>query len=99
MKRFALAVAFACLLLTGCGNQGPIADELTDFNKAQQQGTAQLILLNVLRAREQQPLAYSHFDVLRGGITASSGLGLGIPFGPGSSGKIKARLSGGPACG
>ncbi len=82
MKRIAIAAGAACLLLAGCGTQGPIADELTDFNKAQQQGTAQLVLLNVLRARESQPLAYSHFDVLRGGITASSSVGVGLPFGP-----------------
>lgn len=80
--RAAIAVAF---LLAGCGTQGPIADELTAFNKAQQQGTAQLVLLNILRAREGQPFSYSHFDVLRGGVNASSSAGLSIPFGPNAS--------------
>src|ERR1700759_5346100 len=84
MKRFVF-VALAASLLTGCGTQGPIADELTTFNEAQQKGTAQLVLLNVLRARERQPLAYSHFDVLRGGISASSSAAVGLPFGPGVS--------------
>jgi hypothetical protein len=84
MKRFVL-VALTASLLAGCGTQGPIADELTTFNEAQQKGTAQLILLNILRARERQPLAYSHFDVLRGGISGSSSAALGVPFGPGVS--------------
>src|ERR1700759_3737760 len=84
MKRFVF-VALAASLLTGCGTQGPIADELKTFNEAQQKGTAQLILLNVLRAREGQPIAYSHFDVLRGGISGSSSASLGVPFGPGVS--------------
>lgn len=84
VKRFVL-VALAASLLAGCGTQGPIADELTTFNEAQQKGTAQLILLNILRARERQPLAYSHFDVLRGGISGSSSTSLGVPFGPGVS--------------
>ena len=84
MKRFVF-VALAASLLAGCGTQGPIADELTTFNEAQQKGTAQLVLLNVLRARERQPLAYSHFDVLRGGISGSSSAAFGVPFGPGVS--------------
>src|ERR1700749_4542798 len=84
MKRFVL-VALVASLLAGCGTQGPIADELTTFNEAQQRGTAQLVLLNVLRARERQPLAYSHFDVLRGGVSGSSSAALGVPFGPGVS--------------
>ena len=68
MKRFAIAALAANLLLAGCGIDRHVADELTTFNEAQQKGTAQLVLLNVLRARDRQPLAYSHFDVLRGGI-------------------------------
>ncbi|MEI9929318.1 MAG: hypothetical protein WDM89_01795 [Rhizomicrobium sp.] len=84
MKRLALLSLAACLL-AGCGTQGPIADELTTFNEAQQRGTAQLILLNILRARERQPLAYSHFDVLRGGINGNSSAAVGVPFGPGVS--------------
>jgi hypothetical protein len=85
MKRFAIAALAANLLLAGCGIDRHVADELTTFNEAQQKGTAQLVLLNVLRARDRQPLAYSHFDVLRGGINASSSASLGVPFGPGIS--------------
>jgi hypothetical protein len=84
MKRFVF-VALAASLLAGCGTQGHIADELTAFNEAQQKGTAQLVLLNVLRARDRQPLAYSHFDVLRGGISGSTSAGLAVPFGPGAA--------------
>src|ERR1700759_1695473 len=85
MKRFALAAMAASLLLTGCGTEVHVADDLTTFNEAQQKGTAQLVLLNVLRARERQPLAYSHFDVLRGGISGSGSAGLSVPFGPGAA--------------
>ena len=84
MKRVALAALAASLMLAGCGTDSHVADELTTFNEAQQKGTAQLILLNILRARERQPLAYSHFDVLRGGINANSSAALGVPFGPGA---------------
>src|SRR6478752_4421402 len=84
MKRIALAAMAASLLLAGCGTDSHVADELTTFNEAQQKGTAQLILLNILRARERQPLAYSHFDVLRGGFNANSSAALAMPFGPGA---------------
>ncbi len=78
-----LVVVLACLWLAGCGTEGPVADELTSFNEAQQKGNSQLLLINILRAREKQPLAFSRFDVLRGGIGASSSLGLSVPFGAG----------------
>jgi hypothetical protein len=86
MKRIAIASLATSLLLAGCGVDRHVADELTTFNEAQQKGTAQLVLLNILRARDRQPLAYSHFDVLRGGINGSSSASLGVPFGPGLSG-------------
>lgn len=85
MKRIWFAVLAASFALSGCGTDVHVADELTTFNEAQQKGTAQLILLNILRARERQPLAYSHFDVLRGGISASGTAGLAVPFGAGAA--------------
>jgi len=85
MKHFVVTALAASLLLSACGTQSHIADELTTFNEAQQKGTAQLVLLNVLRSRERQPLAYSHFDVLRGGISGSTSTALSVPFGPGAA--------------
>lgn len=85
MRRISLVALAVGLLLSGCGTEVHVADELTTFNEAQQKGTAQLVLLNVLRAREGQPLAYSHFDVLRGGISGSTSAGLAVPFGPGAA--------------
>jgi hypothetical protein len=79
-----MAALAAGVLLSACSTQGHLADELTTFNEAQQKGTSQLILLNILRARERQPLAYSHFDVLRGGISGNASTALGVPFGPGA---------------
>jgi hypothetical protein len=84
MKRIRFAVLAIGLALSGCGTEVHVADELTTFNEAQQKGTAQLILLNILRARERQPLAYSHFDVLRGGISATGTAALAAPFGAGA---------------
>jgi len=72
MKRISLVALAASLFLSGCGTEVHVADELTTFNEAQQRGTSQLLLLNILRARDRQPLAYSHFDVLRGGISGST---------------------------
>jgi hypothetical protein len=85
MKRIGFIVLAAGFALSGCGTEVHVADELTTFNEAQQKGTAQLVLLNILRARERQPLAYSHFDVLRGGISGSGSAGLSVPFGPGAA--------------
>ena len=85
MKRIAIIVLAAGLALGGCQTSHHVADELTTFNEAQQRGTSQLILLNILRAREKQPLAFSHFDVLRGGISGSASAGLAVPFGPGAA--------------
>lgn len=83
MRRIVIA-ALASLLLAGCEIDRHVADELVTFNEAQQKGNSQLLLLNILRAREKQPLAFSRFDVLRGGISANSSLGLAVPFGAGS---------------
>lgn len=85
MKRIAIVILASSLVLGGCQASRHVADELTTFNEAQQRGTSQLILLNILRAREKQPLAFSHFDVLRGGISGSSSVGLAVPFGPGAT--------------
>lgn len=85
MKRISLVALAASLFLSGCGTEVHVADELTTFNEAQQKGTSQLLLLNILRARDRQPLAYSHFDVLRGGISGSTSAGLSVPFGPGAA--------------
>jgi len=85
MKRIAIIVLASGLALGGCQTSHHVADELTTFNEAQQRGTSQLILLNILRARERQPLAFSHFDVLRGGISGSASAGLAVPFGPGAA--------------
>jgi len=85
MKRVSFVALAASLFLSGCGTEVHVADELTTFNEAQQKGTAQLVLLNILRARDRQPLAYSHFDVLRGGISGSTSAGLSVPFGPGAA--------------
>lgn len=82
MRRVAIVV-LCSLMLAGCGTESHVADELTSFNEAQQKGNAQLLLLNILRARDKQPLAFSHFDVLRGGISASSSLAFAVPFGAG----------------
>lgn len=83
MKRSASAALAIGLALAGCGTDRHVADELVTFNEAQQKGNSQLLLLNILRAREKQPLAFSHFDVLRGGISGSSSLGFTVPFGAG----------------
>lgn len=79
------AVLAACCLLAACGNQR-MAAQITELNQVQQRATAQILMLNVLRARVKEPLAYSRLDVLRGSSDLSGGIALNLPFGPNNGG-------------
>jgi len=78
--------ALLCLALAGCAVDARMADEITTFNTAQAQGANQILLLNILRSRDRQPLAYSHFDVLRGSGGIAPAVSLSFPWGPGARG-------------
>lgn len=80
MRKAFIGVVVACALLAGCGGQQ--VEQITALNQVQQQATAQILLLNVLRARVKEPLAYSRLDVLRGSSDLSGGVAVNIPFGP-----------------
>ncbi|GEM_PF-4595145 len=84
MPRIFAAVA-ACCFLAACGNQR-MAEQITELNQVQQRASAQILLLNVLRARVKEPLAYSRLDVLRGSNDLSGGIAFNLPFGPNNGG-------------
>ena len=80
MRKPFFGAIVACLVLAACSGQ--MADQITELNQVQQKATAQILLLNVLRARVKEPLAYSRLDVLRGSSDMSGGVAVNIPFGP-----------------
>jgi len=71
------------LALGGCAERYYAAN-LTSSNKAQWDGFNQVMLLNVLRAKDREPLSYSHFTALRGSASLAPSVSLTVPFGPGA---------------
>ncbi|NOT40997.1 MAG: hypothetical protein HOP13_10935 [Alphaproteobacteria bacterium] len=89
-----LATAFF-VVLSGCTGMPPAADKAVLFNKAVEDSSNQLLLLNVLRASQRMPVYYTRLSNLQSvgalkssvtstfqlGPRSADTLGLSIPFG------------------
>jgi len=78
-----LAALMAVLTLGGCAFDQTIADHSIAYNKAVAQSRDAQILLNILRARDRQPMHFTVIGSVTGQLvqTARSTFGFGIPFG------------------
>jgi hypothetical protein len=72
-----------CLGLTGCSFSGLISSQTVDYNATIETANNQLLLANVLRARDHAPLYFSDLSQIRGSITLTTSDSETLPFGKG----------------
>ncbi|HEV2745995.1 MAG TPA: hypothetical protein VGW34_01690 [Allosphingosinicella sp.] len=70
-----IAVLASATLLSGCAFRGDVSRMSVDFNATVASSANELTLLNVLRAREHQPLHFTSFSLVRGNIQFTGGAG------------------------
>lgn len=76
MRTALLALPFATLL-PGCTTRMPVERLTVDFNQSVAASANEVTLLNVLRAKEYQPLHFTSISLARGSMTAAAGATLG----------------------
>jgi hypothetical protein len=72
------ASALSCLLLGACSAIQPAEKAAIDYNRSFAKARDEVLVLNVLRASERQPLQFSTISGVSGGI--KSGASLTLPF-------------------
>lgn len=77
-----LALGMLVLTLSGCSLAGFVTSETVDYNGTIEAANNQLLLANILRARDRAPLYFSDLSQIRGSMTLTTTDALTIPFGP-----------------
>ena len=82
------------LALAGCALGQPIAQQAIDYNHAVETAANTLLVTNILRARDEQPLHFTTMPQIRGSLSVGLGQpGLGLPI-AGSQQGLSLGLSG-----
>lgn len=78
-----LSAALLCAALAACSFDERIADHAVKYNKTVEETRNSLLLLNILRAKNRQPMHFTALTKVLGRLTlqSSGSLGLDIPFG------------------
>lgn len=76
--RLQFAVAATLLATSGCAAIQPAGRSAVEYNRAFANARDEIVLLNVLRASEQQPLQFSTISAVQGGVRNNASLR--IPF-------------------
>jgi hypothetical protein len=76
LPRLRLAAGLALAVLTGgCALEQTISAHAIAYNHSVEQATDTLMLLNILRARDQAPLHFTTIGSIRGGFSLGAGIG------------------------
>ena len=81
MKRILSSVAIL-LGLAGCSLHSNVQVSALDYNRAIAGSNNSQILLNIVRASEQEPLYFSRIGSITGSFEATAGIQAAIPIGP-----------------
>ncbi len=82
------------LALAGCALGQPIAQQAVDYNHAVETAANSLLVTNILRARDEQPLHFTAMPQIRGSLSVGLGQpGVGLPI-AGSQQGLSLGLSG-----
>jgi len=82
------------LALAGCALGQPIAQQAIDYNHAVETAANSLLVTNILRARDEQPLHFTAMPQIRGSLSVGLGQpGVGLPI-AGSQQGLSLGLSG-----
>jgi hypothetical protein len=78
------AMICAVLSLTSCSLSGVVGNDISDYQTAAGESGNRQLLVNVLRARDEEPLHFSQLTQIHGSAMLSGSLSATIPFGPNS---------------
>ena len=92
-KPSVIGVLFA-VALGGCQYSPDLVDRAIAYNKAIAQSTNEMLLLNMLRARDREPTYYTRSTSDTATTAINPALSLSAPFGPLNHGATRASLSG-----
>jgi len=74
--------ALLCPLLSACSLSPVINHQALDYFQANDLAANQIILLNILRAKEGAPLHFSELSQIRGQLTVAASASTTLPYGP-----------------
>ncbi len=78
-----IAPAILLLGLSGCSTLAPQVQKVAvDFSSVYEEFGNQVLLANVLRARDKSPLSFSELPTISGALSMKTTAGLSLPFGP-----------------
>jgi len=77
-----LVVALCLAPLAGCSLGNFIANESTDYNNTVEAATNDMLVTNILRARDNAPLFFSDLSQIRGSIQFNLAAQASFPWGP-----------------
>ncbi len=97
MKTSKWTAALAALGLAGCMSSGDFADRAVEHNKAIALAADQVLLLNIVRARNNRPVVYSQFRGVSENFNLDSGLSVSVPFGADAGSYYSSDVNFGPS--
>jgi hypothetical protein len=79
--RVPLLICVPVLLLAACSMEPVINHQVIDYYRVNDEAATQVMLLNILRAKDGLPLHFSELSQIRGQLAASAAVSATIPFG------------------
>ena len=86
-----LACAVVPVLLAACSLSGMVGRDTVDYNHAIEDVTNQLIVTNILRARDHAPLHFTDLSLIHGSLQISATGNAVAPFGQGGNTTVRPR--------
>jgi hypothetical protein len=82
MRKFFLLLALLCPWLSACSLSPAINHQALDYFRANDLAANQIILMNILRAKDGAPLHFSELSQIRGQLSVQAAASSTFPFGP-----------------
>ncbi len=70
-----LLSALAALALSGCVTHGALSSRAVDYNTAAETARNEMLLMNILRARDRRPMVFTGLSRITGSVRAESRIG------------------------
>lgn len=77
-----VATLVAAVVSSGCIPGRAISTRAVDYNVAAEQARSEMLLLNVLRARDRKPMVFTGLTRISGSLRGSAGIGASAQAGP-----------------
>ena len=77
----AVVACLALLASAGCVRARAISSRAVDYNVAAEQARSEMLLLNILRARDRKPMVFTGLTRISGSLRQSGGIGAGAAIG------------------